>query len=222
MHIASLALLVGATAVAADTVTLFLPGFDQQDLVGSVIGSSAKMTTYLVQCAAGEDSDDCGVPPGGVTVIQGSSTAQISYGMAGITLDERCKYDATSVTCSGSMVESGVSSALNTGAPLSEIPGGALLPVSITATGTAGSSATTGASVTASTASSTGASGLTTSASTGTSTGTSTGSSTNESGSATATGTQTSSPNAALPMMTGNARWAAVGGVAAAIAVAAL
>ena len=104
MHIASLALLAGATAVAADTVTLFLPGFDQQNLVGNVIGSvclestlnsnvqtklilqtqSAKMTTYLVQCPSGEDADDCGVPPGGVTVIQGSSTAAISYGMDGM------------------------------------------------------------------------------------------------------------------------------------------
>lgn len=40
MHIRSLAILAGATAaVAADTVTLFLPGFDSQDLVGKVIGS---------------------------------------------------------------------------------------------------------------------------------------------------------------------------------------
>jgi hypothetical protein len=39
MRVASLALLAGATAVAADTVTLFLPGFDQQDLVGKVLGS---------------------------------------------------------------------------------------------------------------------------------------------------------------------------------------
>ncbi|KAJ5997611.1 hypothetical protein N7499_005994 [Penicillium canescens] len=218
MHIASLALLAGATAVAADTVTLFLPGFDQQNLVGSVLGSSAKMTTYLVQCASGEDAEDCGVPPGGVTVIQGSSTAAISYGMEGITLDERCNYDATSVTCSGSMVESGISSALNTAVPFSEIPGGAFLPVSITATGSSSASATTGASATASTASSTGGSSMTTSVSS-TATGTSTNS---ESNSAAATGTQTSSPNAALPMITGNARWAAAGGVAAAIAVAAL
>jgi hypothetical protein len=54
-------------------------------------------------------------------------------------------------------------------------------------------------------------------------TGTATGTSANaESSSASTAGTQTTSPNAALPMMTGNARWAAVGGVAAAIAVAAL
>jgi hypothetical protein len=42
------------------------------------------MTTYLVQCPSGEDANDCGVPPGGVTVIQGSSTAAISYGMEGM------------------------------------------------------------------------------------------------------------------------------------------
>lgn len=40
MRVQSLALLAGATAaVAADTVTLFLPGFDSQDLVGKVVGS---------------------------------------------------------------------------------------------------------------------------------------------------------------------------------------
>lgn len=40
MRLSSIALLAGATAVAADnTVTLFLPGFDAQSIEGKVIGS---------------------------------------------------------------------------------------------------------------------------------------------------------------------------------------
>ena len=39
MHIQSLAILAGATAVAAETITLFLPGFDTQSVVGKVVGS---------------------------------------------------------------------------------------------------------------------------------------------------------------------------------------
>lgn len=40
MHLQSLALLTGVTAVlAAETVTLFLPGFDSQALEGQVLGS---------------------------------------------------------------------------------------------------------------------------------------------------------------------------------------
>jgi hypothetical protein len=46
MHIQSLALLVGATAaLAAETVTLFLPGFDEQQIDGKVIGSVCEITT---------------------------------------------------------------------------------------------------------------------------------------------------------------------------------
>lgn len=40
MRLSSIALLAGATAVAADnTVTLFLPGFDAQSIEGKVVGS---------------------------------------------------------------------------------------------------------------------------------------------------------------------------------------
>lgn len=106
---------------------------------------------------------------------------------------------------------------------LTEFPG-AMMPVTVTATGTDGASATTGASVSASTAASTTAATLTTSASTSTATGTTTGTNTagdsSDSSSAAAT-SQTETGNAAMPMITGNARWAA-GGVAAALALAAL
>lgn len=40
MRIQSFALLAGATAaIAAETVTLFLPGFDEQSLEGKIIGT---------------------------------------------------------------------------------------------------------------------------------------------------------------------------------------
>jgi hypothetical protein len=37
------------------------------------------MTTYLINCANGADSDDCGIPYQGITAIQGVSTATIAY-----------------------------------------------------------------------------------------------------------------------------------------------
>ncbi|KAJ5327475.1 hypothetical protein MYU51_018145 [Penicillium brevicompactum] len=226
MRVQSLALLAGATAaVAADTVTLFLPGFDSQDLVGKVVGSSGSTTTYVINCPGSTDSDDCGVPPSGITVAQAHSSVAIAYGAESVTISEKCEYDATSVSCSVSMNESGLTTAFQTGVPRTEIPG-ALMPVTITGTGAAGASATTGASASASTAASTGASTLTTSASASdntaasTATGTSTGDSSDSSSAAATSSTETG--NAAMPMITGRAGWAAAGGVAAALAFAAL
>lgn len=48
MRLQSLALLAGATAaIAAETVTLFLPGFDEQRIEGKVIGTvSAALPLY--------------------------------------------------------------------------------------------------------------------------------------------------------------------------------
>ncbi|KAJ5479291.1 hypothetical protein N7530_004800 [Penicillium desertorum] len=229
MRIQSLALLAGATtAIAAETVTLFLPGFDEQRIEGKVIGTSGSMTKYLIKCAADVDSTECGIPHDGMTVAQGSSTVSLRYSMDSIAIDESCKYDATSVSCGATFDESGTISSWHSKIAITEIPGGALMPVTVTATGSDSSSATTGASVSASTASSTSGATLTTSVSTSdstatgtnTATGTSTASDSSDSSSAAAT-SQTESGNAAMPMITGNARWAA-GGVAAALAIAAL
>ena len=138
------------------------------------------------------------------------------------TVSENCKYDSATVSCAASMDERGLTTSWETAVPLTEIPGGALMPVTVTATET-GASAATGASASASTAVSTGSSSLTTSASTSgnnsasTATGTSTAAS---SGSSSAAATHTGT-NAAMPMITGNVRWAA-GGVAAALALAVL
>ncbi|CAI7634602.1 unnamed protein product [Penicillium discolor] len=225
MRIQSLALLAGATtAIAAETVTLFLPGFDEQRIEGKVIGTSGSMTKYLIKCATDVASDECGIPADGMIVAQGSSTVSLSYGMDDITIVESCKYDATSAKCGATFDERGTTSTWNSAIAISEIPGGALMPVTVTATGTDSASATTGASVSASTAVSTSGATLTTSASssdsTATGTSTSTAGASSDSNSAAAT-SQTESGNAAMPMITGNARWAA-GGVAAALALVAL
>ncbi|EKV10316.1 GPI anchored glycoprotein, putative [Penicillium digitatum] len=231
MRIQSFALLASATAaIAAETVTLFLPGFDEQRIEGKVIGSSGSMTKYLINCPADVDSDDCGLPPAGMTVNQGSSTVSLGYNMDDVTIAESCKYDSTSVKCGAIFDERGTTSTWNSAIAITEIPGGALMPVTITATGTDSSSATTGASVSASTAVSTSAATLTTSASTsdttatstntGISTVTSTAGASADSSSAAAT-SQTKSGNAAMPMNPGNTRWAA-GGAAAALALLAL
>ncbi|KAJ5356361.1 hypothetical protein N7517_010970 [Penicillium concentricum] len=217
-------LLAGATAaIAAETVSLFLLGFDQQPLEGKVIGTTGSMTKYLINCAAGSDSTECGLPllaspsPKALQLSVWDTVGNLIISL-NRTVVESCKYDSVSVTCAASLDEEGLTTSITTTVALSEIPGGgALLPVTITGTGTEKAAATTGASVSASTAASTTGGTLTTSASTtgGTSTGES-----SDSSSAAAT-SQTESGNAAMPMITGNARWAA-GGVAAALALAAL
>ncbi|KAJ5679088.1 hypothetical protein N7462_007332 [Penicillium macrosclerotiorum] len=223
MRIQSFALLAGATAaIATETVSLFLIGFDEQPLEGKIIGTTGSMTKYLIKCAAGVDSTECGLPTNGMTVAQGSSTVSLAYGTGRVSIAENCKYDSVSVTCAASLDEEGITTTFTSTVALTEIPGGgALMPVTITGTGTEKATATTGASVSASTAASTSGATLTTSASTfsGTSTGTST-SDTSDSSSA-AVASQTESGNAAMPMITGNARWAA-GGAAAVLALVAL
>ncbi|PWY73545.1 hypothetical protein BO83DRAFT_361182 [Aspergillus eucalypticola CBS 122712] len=224
MRIHSFALLAGATiAIATQTVSLFLIGFDEQQLEGKIIGTTGSMTEYLIKCAADVDSTECGLPPNGMTVAQGSSTVSLAYSTGRITIAENCNYDSISVTCAASLDEEGITTTFTSAVALTEIPGGgSLLPVTITGTATEKAAATTGASVSAFTAASTSGATLTTSASTtgGTSAGTST-SASSDSRSAAAT-SQTESGNAAMPMITGDARWAAAGGAAAVLALAVL
>ncbi|KAJ6083524.1 hypothetical protein N7467_007659 [Penicillium canescens] len=137
------------------------------------------MTKYLIKCAAGVDSTECGLPPNGMTpgIRHGTSIAK-NY-----------KYDSVSVTYAVSLDEEGITTTFTSAVALTEIPGGgALMPITITGTRTEKAAATTGASVSASTAASTSGATLTTSASTtgGTSTSTST-SESSDSSSATTT-----------------------------------
>jgi hypothetical protein len=43
---------------------------------------SGSMTSYAINCAPDTESDDCGLPPNGMTVIQGSSSVILSYDMS--------------------------------------------------------------------------------------------------------------------------------------------
>ncbi|KAJ5126168.1 hypothetical protein N7448_005479 [Penicillium atrosanguineum] len=214
MRFQSLTLLAGAAIAAADsTVTLFLPGFDTQPLDGKILGSSGAMTTYSLNCPSGEDSSDCGVPPGFI-VTQGGSSMKYGYSYDSETVSEDCKFQGTTrATCWANIVSDGSSSSMSTAFDVTSIPYGGFMPVHVTATESGGAAASTGASVSATTATAT-----------GTSTGTSTGSATtltstgSDSSTATASSSKTESTNAAMPKMTGNARWVA-GGAAAALAL---
>lgn len=108
----------------------------------------------------------------------------------------------TRAACSLSFLEDGKTSHVTETVQIATIPYGGYQAVHITATQT-GASATTGDSASASTATSTGSSSTTT----------------NTAASASAEKTQSTSTNAALPAVTGNAQWA-IGGVAAALALA--
>jgi len=61
------------------TVNLFIPGADQQPLVGSVAGADATATTYVFQCSPGTDSSDCGFGGEAVTLTQGPTTAKYTF-----------------------------------------------------------------------------------------------------------------------------------------------
>lgn len=62
-----------AGAVAAETVNMFIPYYDEQPFVAKSIGSDGDVTTYVLGCAAGTDSNDCGLSVPRV-VTQGSKT----------------------------------------------------------------------------------------------------------------------------------------------------
>ncbi|PGH23232.1 hypothetical protein AJ80_02648 [Polytolypa hystricis UAMH7299] len=79
--IIGLALLgLASAAQTSSVVSVFIPGTDTQSLVGSIIGNDATATTYLIQCAPGVDSSDCGMGPG-LTLVSGPKTAALTMGV---------------------------------------------------------------------------------------------------------------------------------------------
>jgi hypothetical protein len=69
-----------ASVVAEDVVSVFLPGFDRQPLVGSQIGAAEGTTTYILACASGTPDDQCGIESAHApTVIAGSATNELHY-----------------------------------------------------------------------------------------------------------------------------------------------
>jgi len=235
--------LLGASMVSAaqnTTVDLFLVGFDDQDLVGSVIASDKTATTYSIACAT-PSSDDCGVPPS-FTFTQGPSTMHYAYSMsddgasysfsgtgsaynAVETFDVGCVITtSSSAICSATDVEiagaSTFSSATTT--PINNISS-VLVGIPVTITAGAISTTTSSPSSTSVTAGSS-SSLASIKSSSGISSSVSASSTSKASGAAggTSSGSATSTQSAAgLPMITAKAQWV-VGGAAAAMAYAAI
>ncbi|OBT56182.1 hypothetical protein VE04_04065 [Pseudogymnoascus sp. 24MN13] len=71
----SLVGLASGTVSAAQTVTLYVPGTDEQSLVASIVGSDATATTYAISCDPGASAQDCGIE-GTITLTEGPTTAK--------------------------------------------------------------------------------------------------------------------------------------------------
>ncbi|OKL60338.1 hypothetical protein UA08_04013 [Talaromyces atroroseus] len=237
MH-SAMALALMSSVVAAENVvtTLFLPGFDQQPLVASIVGGDSSATTYSIGCADGTPSDECGAG-NGFTLIEGPETASMEMVVGASSIlfvDLACDLN-TSVSQAVCTETDGGSEANFPGVTTSTFApddyASAWLAVTVTAGSASGAPATTAASATAPTASATnsGTTAAATSSADSTaaaSSGMTTVASTSSSGSS-ATAAQSSSSSSSsvstggMPQITGNAQWA-VGGAAIAMAFAAL
>jgi len=238
----TLALAVAAVA-ATDPVTtqIFLAGFAQQPIDGSVIASDATATTFSVACQTG--AANCAIPPS-FTFTQGPSTIHYAYthqaqssGDFTGTIDVGCKITALTGTCSKSVnailgtITSAATSSTTTFSGASEMGGqiltitGGNLVVPTTASSTSSasnSSAPVKSHYPSSYTNSTNSSTVSTSSSYPvTLAPTATGALTTGSPSSTQ-GVSSSSVTGGMPIITGSAQWV-MGGVAAmAVALAAL
>lgn len=153
---------------AQKTVTLTMPGYDTQPLAASVISADATATTYLINCAPGTNSDDCGIGSS-ITFTEGPSTAAVTYSAEydndndaksstlAFTGYQQCSLDGSiSAVCIESFGGAeanfpGISTTTYTGTDLGIMPvtitaGAAVVATSASSTG---SSATMSASITA-------------------------------------------------------------------------
>lgn len=75
---------LAATALAQSTsvTSLFLYGYEGENLVASVVAAAPAATTYFVSCAPGTDATDCGLGQG-VDLVSGPSTLGLHYTEAG-------------------------------------------------------------------------------------------------------------------------------------------
>ncbi|CAJ2499744.1 Uu.00g025970.m01.CDS01 [Anthostomella pinea] len=98
-----LSALVGSTMAQTTVMDLFLPGFDNQALVGSVMTANPTMAQYFVACPGGEDASDCGAGPGvTVTMRPGNYGLDIDGGDA-VTMTEQCQIDQGTAICTASI-----------------------------------------------------------------------------------------------------------------------
>ncbi|KAL4872244.1 hypothetical protein BDV12DRAFT_152303 [Aspergillus spectabilis] len=120
-------------ATANDIVSLILPQFDEQDLVGEVIGSNGPMTTYVINCPDGTDAVDCGMPPDGMTVTAASTAFIFDYTFEDYWLHQSCEHRGTTwFSCAITNTQSDFSSVTSLSESV-ELP---YLAVTITATAT--------------------------------------------------------------------------------------
>ncbi|KAJ5817011.1 hypothetical protein N7447_009244 [Penicillium robsamsonii] len=112
MRFYTIALLAGATAVAANSATLLLPGFAGQDLQASIMETNGDATTYKITCP--KTADACGIVGDGMTAIAAPTSVQlkninlqgtvgtVSCNVAGTTYAS-CHASAGTVTPSGTL-----------------------------------------------------------------------------------------------------------------------
>ncbi|MCJ1308463.1 hypothetical protein MMC25_002116 [Agyrium rufum] len=153
-----------ASVIAQSTIQVFIPGFDLQPLVGSIVASDTAATTYAIACSPGTQSDECGVP-GTITLTEGPSTLAYTFSYDSMVAGVSCKLSGTTEadclgTASGASV--GTDSLLSTQLQASEITfipltitAGAGVVNSVAASTTAAASASTNAAASLTTTSST-------------------------------------------------------------------
>ncbi|KAJ5899876.1 hypothetical protein N7495_004620 [Penicillium taxi] len=95
MRFQAVAILTGATAVAANSATLLLPGFQGRDLQASVVASAGDATTYLVTCPTSVASSACGIPDSGLTEIASPTSVILQDVSAGTTAIISCNVEGT-------------------------------------------------------------------------------------------------------------------------------
>ena len=80
----------GSSVAQSSVVSLFLPFFDPQPLVASIISVDASATAFHIACPDGTDSAECGVGPGfsikgGPSTLELHSTQTFSDAVEGFT-----------------------------------------------------------------------------------------------------------------------------------------
>lgn len=119
------------SSVTTSVTSLFLPGFDQQTLVASVITAAPSATQYVVNCAAAAPSD-CGVGKG-MTLLEGPFTFSFNVGDTGSTMSEACVISSDVASCTysigGSEADGGPTTGSQTNTGIKQM----YLPVTITA-----------------------------------------------------------------------------------------
>ncbi|KAL2831822.1 hypothetical protein BDW59DRAFT_125678 [Aspergillus cavernicola] len=216
--IRSLALLgCSSFAAANDVVSLIFPNVDQQPLVADVIGSDGPMTTYVINCRDGADSDDCGVAVDGMTVTAGPTAFIYEYTFEDYWLRESCKYRSTTwISCAVTNTQSDFSTAMSSAESIDLT----YVSFTVTATSTDADADSTAAATTTNTAAQSGSTASDSPSVTSSTQPSETASATTDDDEADAE--TTSSDNAAIAQATGStAQWLVSGaGMALALALA--